>query len=319
MAKNNGYGKLKIMIKFSSRISLAVVLVLLIGVGIVGVYVHNHPKKTVQKAEYPEYLNFAGNYVFTVPQNYSVDEQSIPGTQLVYSGDLSAKTLEDVYNKSGISMAAISDLTDHSEKAFKNYVNNNFLPDLKKNTSTNDIKLKFDKTNGWDVARVTVKKDNQQYRFIYLKSGQHPVAIIAKQETDPFKKIEQTVTDVEVSDLKNETDSIKQSVKNNVQLAKDRKAHDLYDGATTELRSKNTEADVAKSLQTAATFTNQNITISGGSYKPGEFSALLRFTPLNKENPEPAFGSLILKKVDSQWKLEALTLPTPAAPTSQKP
>ena len=119
------------------------------------------------------------------------------------------------------------------------------------------------------------------------------------------------MTDVEMSDLKNDVDSIKQAVKNSVQLAKDQKAADLYNQAAPELRSKNTQADVVSSLKTAATFLNENITISGGSYDAGEFSAVMRFTSLNKDNPQPAFGSISLKKTNGQWQLEQLTLPTP--------
>src|SRR5882672_2551007 len=114
-----------------------VVLILLIVAG-TGLYIHEHPKKTIPKPEYPEYLSFAGNYDFSVPKTYNVDEQSVPGSQLVFTGQLSAKTLEDVYNQNGISVAGISDLTDHSDKAFKNYVNTNFLPNLKKDASTSD-------------------------------------------------------------------------------------------------------------------------------------------------------------------------------------
>ncbi len=284
------------------------VLIMLIVAG-TGIYIHGHPKKTIPKPEYPEYLSFAGNYIFSVPKTYNLDEQSLPGSQLVFSGSLSAKTLEDVYNQNGISVAGISDLTDHSDKAFKNYVNTNFLPNLKKDAPTSNVQLKFGKTNGWDVARLTVTKDGQQFRFIYLKGGQHAVAVVAKQETDPFKKIEQTLVDVELGDLKNESDPIKQSIKNYVQLAKDQKTQDLYNAATSELHAKSTQAELAGALNGAASYLNENITISGGTYSPSVFSAALRFTSLNKDNQQPTFGAILLKKVDSQWKLQALTLP----------
>jgi len=296
--------------KLTSPKTLLTLLIIVIAVG-AGLYIQGHPKKTTPKPEYPEYLSFAGNYVFSVPKTYNIDEQAVPGSQLVFSGQLSAKTLEDVYNQNGISVAGISDLTDHSDKAFKDYVNTNFLPNLKKDASTSNVQLKFGKTNGWDVARLTVTKDGQQFRFIYLRGGQHAVAVVAKQETEPLKKIEQTLVDVEVGDLKNELDPIKQSIKNYVQLAKDQKTQDLYNAATSELRAKSTQAELAAALNGAALYLNQNITISGGTYSPSVFSATLRFTSLNKDNQQPTFGAVLLKKVDGQWKLEALSLPTP--------
>lgn len=289
---------------------LTVILVLLVGVGVVILLRGNNNK--IAKTEYPEYLNFAGNYVFSVPKNYTIDEQSIPSVQLVYTGQVTAKTLEDVYNAGGISVYAIPDLTDHSAKAFKSYVNDKYLPELKKNLSTKDMQVKFGKANEADNAAITVKKEGQQHRFIFLKGGLRPAVIIAKQETDAFKHIEQTLLDVEKSDLKKELDSIKQLIRDTAQLIKDQKAKDLYAAASPELRTKNTQDDLTKALQTATQFTNGNIVISGISYTPNDFSMVIRFTKLDKNDQQPAVGSMVFKKVDGQWKLELLTLPTPA-------
>lgn len=265
----------------------------------------------ISKAEYPQYLSFGGNYVFSVPKTYSVDEQSIPGIQLVYTSTISAKNLEDVYNAGGISVQALTELSDHSAKAFKDYVNNTYLEQFKKNDSVKDTQLKFSKENGWDVAHITATKDGKSFRFIYVKNGQHPVVVVAKQETDTFKKIEQTIIDVENSDLKSEAESIKQSAKNIAQSAKDQKAPDLYALTTQELKDKTTQSEIAKALDTAKSYTSGNITISGGNYSPGEFTTAIRFVKLDKNDQQPAFGSMILKKVDGQWKLQALSLPSP--------
>src|SRR3989344_4190977 len=121
-----------------SRKSLFILLVILVAVGVI-MYTRGDSGGKIAKAEHPEYLNFDGNYVFSVPKNYTVDEQSVPGAQLVYTGQIEAKTLEDVYNASGIAVQSINDLTDHSPKAFKKYVNDNYLPELRKNLSTDDV------------------------------------------------------------------------------------------------------------------------------------------------------------------------------------
>ena len=284
-------------------IALLVVLI----VAVAGFYIHGH--QTAPKSEYPEYLNFAGNYVFSVPKDYRVDEQAVPGLQLVYIGIQTSKTLEDLYKVDGLSLQQISDLSDHSGKAFKKYVNNSFLRDIKKNLSTDDVQVKFGKTNGWDVARATVKKDGAQVRFVYLKNGRHPATIVSKNETDAFKKIEQTITDVENSDLKNEQSAIKQSIQTTIQLAKDQKAPELYNGAASELRSKNTQEEVKGALTSATPHLKDNIVISGVTYSPGGFAAGLRFTSISNRDAPPSFGVLVFKKADGQWKLEQLSLP----------
>jgi hypothetical protein len=223
---------------------------------------------------------------------------------------LAVKTVEDVYNQNGIAVQAIDDQKDHSGKAFKDYVNKTFVPDTKKSFSTNDVKVKFGKANGSDNALITVKKDGKQIRFIFLKNGQHPVTVISKEETATFKKIEQTMVDVEQSDLKDEAQSIKQALQNTIQLAKEQKAVDLYNSAAPELQTKNTQTELSSALQAAAPNLTQNVTISGVSYSLSEFTAALRFDPTSKD-ASSTFGAMAFKKTDGQWKLELLTLPTP--------
>jgi len=292
-----------------SRKSLLLILIIIIAVG-VGLYVSAHRTKPVATNGLPEYLNFSSSYVFKIPKNYSVDAQSVLGAELIYSTPLSAKTLEDVYNQNGIATQAIN-LTDNSDKAFKDYVNNTFVPDSKKNLSTNDIKVKFGKANGSDNAQITIKKNGQQIRFIYLKAGQHPVYVLAKSETDAFKVIEASIADVEKTDLKNELGGIKQAIQTNLQLAKSQKSQELYTAATPELRSQTSQDTLTSALKTASSYLEQNIAVSGGSFSQGSFSAQLRFTPANQDNSQPAIGAITLKKIDGQWKLQALSLPTP--------
>jgi hypothetical protein len=240
-----------------------------------------------------------------------VDSQSVDGVDLVYSASVSAKTVEDVYNQNGIGILPIN-LSDHSSKAFKGYVNGTYLTDLKKNLSTSDIKVKFGKANGTDNAVITVKKDGKQIRFIYVKGGQHPVAVLAKSETDNFKVVEQTIKDVENSDLKTENDGIRKSTQSIFQLAKAQKAQELYTAAAPELRSQTSQDELTQALKSASSFLDQNIVVSGGNYSQGSFLSVVRFTPLNsKDNSQSALGSMTLKKSDGQWKLQALSLPTP--------
>lgn len=299
---------IKKLTSLSSK-GLLFLLIILVAVGAI-VYFRGDDNKNAQP-EYPKYLNFDGNYVFSIPKNYTVDEQSVPGAQLVYTGTITAKTVDDVYSAGGIAVQPITDLSNSAGKAFKKYVNDNYLPELKKNLSVNDVEVKFAKSSGADNASLSAKKDGKQYRFIFLKGGQHPAAIVAKQEISALKDIERTLLDIEKSDLKDQQDSIKNSIKDTAQLIKDQKAKDLYSSASTELKASTTEAELAAALKTATPYTEGSIIVSGASYTPKDFSTVLRFIKLDKKDQQPAVGALAFKKVDGQWKLEQLTLPDP--------
>lgn len=284
---------------------------------IVGLSLWPKPEDSISR-EYPEYLSFTGNYVFPILKNNQVDVESVPGVELLYAGKISAKTLDDIYNTAGISLQPISELPDSSGQSFKNYVNNTFLAQIKTNLSTDDVRTTFDKKSGWDIAKVVVRKDSNQIRFIYLKNGQHPVAVVAKEETDAVKKIEAAVIDVEQSDLKEEVEPIKQTLKATTQLIKDQKAHELYQAGAPELRAQSSEKELTDSFKAATPFIKGEITINGVSYSPGEFSAVLMFDLSSAKDAPRAYSTLNFKKVDGrQWKLKGLTLPTIAAPAKK--
>ncbi len=268
---------------------------------------NNHPQRILPK---PQYLSFSGNYVFSIPQGKVVDEQIIPGMQLVYGGSVTNQSLNEIYAANNIGLQLITAMTDHKASTFKKYANNTLIPDLKKKLSTSDVTVVFSKANGWDEARITVKKDGSPLRFIYLKNGQHPAAVLSKEETADFKKIEQSLTDVESTDLKDEAAVLKQVVKTNAQFIKDKKAHDLYNQAASGLQSHNSEDQIANLLAAEEVYSQGTVTINGGSYSNNEFIAVINFVPLNKDFL-PASGVMDFKKIDGQWQLLELQLPNP--------
>jgi len=287
---------------------LIIILVVLLAGGLFA-YFRNSSTDIHKATEHPEYLSFAGSYVFSIPANSIIDERAITGMQLVYTGELSADTLEEIYEANGITVQPLTFLKDHKSSTFKKYVNETFVPDLKKNVAP-DVQVTFGKSDGWDMAQITVKKNGAPLRFIYLKNGQHPVSIVSKEESEPFKKVEQSITDVEKTDLKNENVSLRQTTLNIAKLIKDQNARELYSGASTELRAKSSEDKLAEALKTAKDYSQGNITIDGGKYNGGEFAVVVNFTPLNKDI-KPASGAIYLIKSDGKWKLKALQLPTP--------
>lgn len=284
---------------------------------VAGFGIYHQVKKPSVATQYPEYLSFSGNYVFPILQGTQVDVESAPGLQLIYAGKISAKTLDDIYNAAGISLQPISDLTDHSGKAFKDYVSNTLSAQLKTNLSADNVQIVFSKTGGWDIAKVVVIKAGSQLRFIYLKNGQHPVAVVAKEETDAVKKIEASVVDVEQSDLKKEVEPIKQTLKTTAQLVKEQKSQELYRGGSPELRANSTEKELTDSFKTSSPFLKGETTIEGVSYSPGEFSAVLIFDLSSVKNAPRAYSTLNFKKTDALWKIKGLTLPTIAVPAKK--
>ena len=270
--------------------------------------------RSLAKAEHPEYLNFNGNYVFSVPKSYSIDEQALPGIVLVYSGAQSGKTLEDVYSAGGISAQQLKELPDKSTKKFKEYVNKTFVEELKKNLSTQDVEVKFGKISGQDFAEASVMKDGKQIRFVYLKNGTYPIAVASKTQTDEVKKIANTLADVPTSDLKDEAEKIKQVLQSTYQLVKDQKVAELYNGATDEFRANSKQADVDKAVKDVSYFSKDVVAITGITYAPGEFTAALRYSSTTNTEAKTAYGAIVMKKVDGgEWKLVQMSLPTQAS------
>ncbi len=285
-------------------LAVVVVTILVVGWLILG-------RSQVKKIDHPEYLSFNGSYAFSVPKDMVVDAHAIQGIQLVYSGNITGKNLDGVYSDNNISLQPVDFIKDKNGDAFKKYVNESLVPEQKQKL-TADVTAEFSKADGQDVAKVTAKKDGNQLRFIYLRSGKHPVSIVSKEETARFKKIEQTITDIEKTDLKNEAAPLKQAIQNIAQQIRDKKAHDIYTNSDTEFKTKTSEDELTKLLTAEEVYSQGSVTINGGSYGDGQFGAVVYFIPLNSDF-KPASGALYFKKVNSQWKLTGLQLPNAAA------
>lgn len=270
---------------------------------------------SIKPIDHPEYYSFSGGYVFSIPNGKAVDEQSIVGMQLVYSGTILGKNLDQIYEANNIGVQPISGLKDNKADTFKKYVTDTFVPEAKKKLS-DDTQAVFSKNNGWDVASVTVKKDGKPFKFIYLKNGKHPVGVFSKEETPDFKKIEQSIMDVEKTDLGKEAAGLKKSIQTTTQLIRDKNSQELYKQAAPDLRTDHTEDQIAKLLAVEEVYSQGSVVVNGGSYSGGEFGAVIYFLPLNKDF-KPASGAMYFTKVDGQWKLKGMQLPNPA--TNKRP
>lgn len=270
-------------------------------------------RSDTKKLDQPGYLSFVGQYVFSVPEDYAVDEQAIQGLQIVLSTKtkIAGKTIDEVYADNNITLQPAAFLKDKKGDSFKKYVNDTLVPETKQKLST-DVTASFTKSEGLDAAVLTAKKDGKPLRFIYLKTGLHPVSIVSKEETDAFKKLEQSITDVEKTDLKNEIAPLKKAAQNTAQLLRDKNAAELYKQAAPDFRTKNTEEQISKLLAAEEVYSQGSVTINGGSYSGGEFGAVIYFIPLNTDF-KSASGALYFQKIDGQWKLKGMQLPNPVA------
>ena len=269
----------------------------------------------IKKIEHPEYLSFQGDYVFSVPKDMAVDAHAIQGLQIVHSGSLVGKTIDEVYADNNISLQPATFVKNKKGEEFKKYVNETLVPETKQKLSA-DVIVAFTESEGFEVATLTAKKDGKPVRFIYLKNSLHPVSIVSKEETEAFKKITTTVTDVEKTDLKKDAALLKEVTKKAAQQLRDKKAEELYSQAGQELQSKNTQDQISKLLAAEEVYSQGDITINGGSYSGGEFGAVIYFIPLNTDFT-PASGVLYFKKIDNQWKLTGMQLPNPAVNQKQ--
>lgn len=270
-----------------------------------------HPMRTL---EHPEYLSLNGGDVFSIPKSMVVDEQAIAGLQLVYSGSVANNSYDTVLENGGISVQSLNFLKNNKSSTFKKYVDQ-VVSETKQKLSS-DIQIQNTKADGWDAAKLTVNKNGQPLRFIYVQNGIHPVSIVGKIESAAFKTIEQSVTDYEKTDLKNDGPQIRQVLQNFAQQLRDKKAHDLYSGAMAGFRSNVSEDQLNKLLAAEEVYTQGTVNIKGGSYSGSEFSAVINMVPLNKDF-KPASGLIALQKENGQWKLSGLQLPNPLANKAQ--
>lgn len=303
---------------------VGLVLVVVLGGGL-WLYTSSQDSKQASHAtaanQQTEYLNFSGNYVFSVPQSYMVDDWSapVPGMILAYPQGLKVKTLDEAYAADTVTVQYIAPLADQKASTFKKYVNDTIMTDIKKNLSA-DASLQFASSGARDTARITVTKDSKPVRFVYVKNGRQPMVIMGKAETPEFKKVAETIAEVENSDLKTDIDPLKKAVLHIVQLVKDKKASELYSQSTADLTSQSSQAQFGNALETAAPYTKGTILINGMTYKlsAGEFTAIMGFAPVT-QGAQPTSGVLTIQKTNGAWKLKTLTLPSPGSDASSKP
>lgn len=301
--------------KYTKKRRLLTLLIVLVAV-VAGTWMLTGSKNQHSVLTYPAYLNYNAKFVFSVPASYTVDSSALPGIEVVHKGSLTAKTYDDLYNAGDVTLEPISTIKDQAGKTFKNYVNDTFVPSLKKKYPSSLIKTEYSKVDGWDVARVTVTQAGKAQRFVYLKNGQHPVAIASKEENAAAKTINKSIIDVESSPLKDEITPLKQAFQNTANLIVNKNSTELYKQATPALRTKSTEADLDKIVRSVAAYYAQSggMSVYDGVYdgKAKTFNAIMNILP-TKTGDASIPVAMYLSKGNNQWQLNGISVLTAAA------
>lgn len=303
---------LKKLLKQKKIVTLVVAVAVLVLVTLMLTRTNNQHSKL----NYPAYVNSNTKIVFSVPSSYTVNSQALPGVEVVHSGVLTAKTYDELYNAGNVTLEPITALKDQSAKSFKNYVNTTFMQSLKKKYPSSLIKTKYSKIDGWDVARVTVTQSGRPQRFVYLKNGKHPIAIVSKTENSTIKTINQSVVDVESSPLSGEITPLKQVFQDTATLIVNKNTTELYRQASAALRAKSTQSDLDKIVQAIAAYYAQSggMSVYDGVYdgKAKTFNAIMNILP-----SQPGSASIpvaiYLGKVNNQWQLNGISVLTAPA------
>lgn len=263
-----------------------------------------------------EYISFAGNFFFAVPSNGKVDEATLPGVILVHSQDVSsAKNLKDLYDRGSTAIQPLAGIKDKTGSSFKSYIKDKTAPGFKDGLDQDDIKAEvsteFGTRSGRDTAEITATQDGKPIRYMFIFAGNQPVMVVAKDKDDTYKLAAQTINDGERFDGESDLENIKKAILEYSQLAKDKKAEELYGLGTKALQSESSADSIAKGLESSNQFLGRTIAVPGGNYTKDQFTAQLYFAGPKKEDP-PVLGVIMIRKESGTWKLEGLSLPSPA-------
>jgi len=258
-----------------------------------------------------KYISFGGGYLFSIPAGYSIDETAITGVTIIYpdsSPITSGKRLDQLYANGSVAVQPITALKDNNTQAFKDYVNDKLVPELRKSMSSgSDVRL----AKQGDVVAIkvlAVLNNGKRLRAIYALNLSQPIIMVAKDESDVLKIVGSTMEDLTKTKLKSGIDQVAQVVKQVVEQIQNQDVEAVRKASSDEFNKSETKEQLTAKLKKASAYLDRSITIVGGSYNGKVFIAQLTFEPKPGE-PPVAGGVVSLHKVGQTWKLDALQLP----------
>ncbi|MEK7202068.1 MAG: hypothetical protein AAB669_00840 [Patescibacteria group bacterium] len=263
-------------------------------------------------ADDARYISFGANYVFAVPKSYTIDESTLDGVQLLIPNglsDLKIDNFEQLFDAAIVAVQPMAQITPNDNGSVKQYIKKTLLPDLKKNLSE-DIKIKYSMPGKYRAATITVHKDGQLVRQLFVYGGAHPVMVASKSNSDAYYEVVATLVGVEDATATAEFEPIKKLIESSVTLAQQGKIQELFNSGSADFKEKTTVKDLTSAVNTAKSFLARNVVAPGGALQGDGFTGTLTFNSTKKEE-EPGLGAVHLAKVDGVWKLNGLTLPAP--------
>ncbi len=298
--------------KQSKKTYLVVLLIIVVCLG-VGTFVWHKYNKTatpVAATVNARYVSFEGSYTFAIPENRSVDEISIPGVALVYSGDsVQAKSFDELYANGVIAIQPISALKDNNTEALKKYANDVVTADLRKSLHSASDLQELKQGNIVIEKAYAIDKDGKRLRTIYAFGLTQPVLAAAADEGGALKIISSSIEDFNKSKLKPDIDKAANTTKQILTLAKSKDASGILKQSTGDLRKKMSKDKLSEALQASASRFDGSVAIVGGSYNGNVFIAQVLFRTKN-DTTKFATGTVELHKEGDVWKLQAMQLPT---------
>lgn len=263
------------------------------------------------------YVSFGADYIFAVPKSFGVDESSVNGVQLVVpaGSNLKVSKLEELYDAAVVAVQPITQAKPNDNGAFIDYINKTVVPDLKKDGST--VTVDFVMPGKYKGANINVKKDGKQSRQLFAYGGAHPYMVVAKDKSDAFVEVANTLLPTADSKYKDDIAAVAQSIKTTMTLLQQGQIQQLYDGASSTLKKQTTANDLTKIANDESTFIHRNIVALGGSFQGNHFFGQLLFQAASKDEA-PSSGSIALQKDNSLWLLEGINLPVPPAAPPKK-
>ncbi len=263
------------------------------------------------KSDTPQqYINFGGDYSFLVPEDYVVDDSSLPGAQLITKKDekLEVKTLDEIYGKGVIAIQTFSPaLTD--EESFKNYINKTLLKAIEESLKGKSEVI-FGKEGGSTTATIKTSVNGKLVRIQYILNADKPVIIASGAENSAYKTIFGSLA--VASKNNKEFTNIQNAIMTCSSLLKNRMSEDLYRLGSKAFKEQTTLDKLKSSLESASVALDTNMSVSGGVLNNNQFFGSLLFTkPAAKssEQARSAVGAINFEQEDGQWKMSGITLP----------
>lgn len=303
------------------KVLLVVVVLLVLGGGVFYArskgYIFKNSKSTDSgstsngsSAASQQYINFGGDYSFLAPEDYVVDDSSLPGAQLITKKDekLEVKTIDEIYSKGVIAVQTFSpSITD--EESFKNYINKTLLKAIEESLKGKS-EVTFGKEGGSTIATIKTSVNGKLVRIQYILNADKPVIIASGAENSAYKTI---VGSLAVASKNNkEFTNIQNAIMTCSSLLKNRMTEDLYRLGSKAFKEQTTLDKLKESLESASTALDANMSVAGGISNSNQFyGSVLFIKPAEKsgEQARSAIGAINFEQEDGQWKMSGITLP----------